>query len=157
MNLKEIERKFLVKDLSFINDSCHQKTFIQGYLNSDKNRTVRVRIANDKGFLTIKGNSNESGTTRFEWEKEIDILEAKSLIELCEPGVIVKTRYFIKQANHTFEVDVFEGDNKGLIVAEIELQDEIEYFEKPTWLGDEVTGDVKYYNSQLTKKPFTKW
>ncbi|WP_166383507.1 MULTISPECIES: CYTH domain-containing protein [unclassified Polaribacter] len=153
----EIERKFLVKNNDFKSNSYAQKSIKQGYLNSDKNRTVRVRIADEKAFMTIKGKSNATGTTRFEWEKEIDKTEAESLLLLCEPSIIDKTRYLVKVGNHTFEVDEFYGDNQGLTVAEVELNSETETFTKPSWLGKEVTGDVKYYNSSISKHPFKDW
>ena len=153
----EIERKFLVKNDDFKSESYAQKSIKQGYLNSDKNRTVRVRIADEKAFMTIKGKSNATGTTRFEWEKEIDKTEAESLLLLCEPSIIDKTRYLVKVGNHTFEVDEFYGDNQGLTVAEVELNSETETFTKPSWLGKEVTGDVKYYNSSISKHPFKDW
>ena len=153
----EIERKFLVKNNDFKSKSYAQKSIKQGYLNSDKNRTVRVRIADEKAFMTIKGKSNATGTTRFEWEKEIDKTEAESLLLLCEPSIIDKTRYLVKVGNHTFEVDEFYGDNQGLTVAEVELNSETETFTKPSWLGKEVTGDVKYYNSSISKHPFKDW
>jgi CYTH domain-containing protein len=153
----EIERKFLVKNDDFKSESFAQKSIKQGYLNSDKNRTVRVRIADEKAFMTIKGKSNATGTTRFEWEKEIDKSEAESLLLLCEPSVIDKTRYLIKVGDHTFEVDEFYGDNQGLTVAEVELNSETETFTKPNWLDQEVTGDVKYYNSSISKHPFKDW
>ena len=153
----EIERKFLVKNDDFKRESFAQKSIKQGYLNSDKNRTVRVRIADEKAFVTIKGKSNATGTTRFEWEKEIDKSEAESLLLLCEPSVIDKTRYLIKVGDHTFEVDEFYGDNQGLTVAEVELNSETETFTKPNWLDQEVTGDVKYYNSSISKHPFKDW
>lgn len=153
----EIERKFLVKNEDFKTDAYQKKLLKQGYLNSDKNRTVRVRIADDKGFITIKGKSNSTGTTRFEWEKEIDLLEAEQLLLLCEPSVIDKTRFYVKSENHIFEVDEFYSDNQGLIVAEIELNSENEQFKKPSWLGKEVTGNIKYYNSSLSKNPFKNW
>lgn len=153
----EIERKFLVTSTDFVQEAIKQTRIVQGYLNTDPERTVRVRIKGDKGFLTIKGKSNESGTSRFEWEKEITVQEAEALLQLSEPGVIDKTRYEIKIDKHIFEVDVFKGDNQGLIVAEIELIDENETFQKPTWLGKEITGDIKYYNSYLSKKPFISW
>jgi adenylate cyclase len=120
-------------------------------------RTVRIRIRDEKGFLTIKGNTNTSGLSRFEWEKEIPVDEAKALLHLCEKGVIDKIRYEVKVGRHIFEVDEFYGENKGLIVAEIELQSENETFEKPIWLGKEVTHEIKYYNSYLSKKPFLEW
>lgn len=157
MNYTEIERKFLVKNIDFIKESFDSNRIEQGYLNSHKDRAVRVRVKNNHGFLTIKGSSNQSGTTRFEWEKEISVSEAKQLLDICEPGVISKTRYLVKRNQHIFEIDVFDGENDGLIVAEIELSSENETFEKPEWLGKEVTGEVKYYNSQLSKKPFKNW
>jgi adenylate cyclase len=153
----EIERKFLVKDSSFKAASFAQKTIQQGYLNSHKNRTVRIRIIDDKAFMTIKGKSNASGTTRFEWEKEMDLQEAKELLQLCEPSLIQKTRFYVKSDQHLFEIDEFFGENSGLVVAEIELENESDSYEKPLWLGKEVTGDEKYYNSQLSKFPFKDW
>lgn len=153
----EIERKFLVENEDFKKESYHKKSLKQGYLNADKNRTVRIRIADDKGFITIKGKSNETGTTRFEWEKEIDVLEAEQLLLLCEPSVIDKIRFYIKSNKHVYEVDEFYGDNNGLIVAELELTSENEEFTKPAWLGKEVTGNVNYYNSSLSKNPFKNW
>jgi CYTH domain-containing protein len=155
--MNEIERKFLVTTTEFLSENTKSNRIVQGYLNSNSERTVRVRIKGNKGFLTIKGKGNESGTTRFEWEKEIELYEAEALLKLCETGVIDKTRYLIKKGNHTFEVDIFEGENNGLIVAEIELSDANEIFEKPNWLAKEVTGDEKYYNAYLSKKPFTTW
>ncbi|TCI84621.1 CYTH domain-containing protein [Tenacibaculum sp. M341] len=153
----EIERKFLVANTDFIVDS-YQKVYIkQGFLNSDKERVVRVRIKDDQGFLTIKGKSNKSGTTRFEWEKEISKKEASDLFNLCEKGIIEKYRYLIKSDNHIYEVDEFLGDNEGLIIAEIELSSESESFQKPLWLGNEVTGEAKYYNSNLSKLSFKEW
>lgn len=153
----EIERKFLVKNESFKSDAFMVKNIRQGYLNSDKNRTVRVRISNDSGYLTIKGKSNTSGTSRYEWEKKIDLNDASELLLLCEADLIEKERYFIRKSNHIFEVDVFSGANEGLLLAEIELQYEDEKFEKPDWLGEEVTGNKKYYNSALSKNAYSKW
>lgn len=155
--MQEIERKFLVHSLDFIAEASHSQKIAQGYLNSTPERTVRIRIKDEKGFITIKGKGDESGTTRFEWEKKIELYEAEALLKLCETGVIDKTRYVIKKGNHTFEVDIFEGKNKGLIVAEIELSDTNEIFEIPNWLGEEVTGDERYYNAYLSKKAFTTW
>ena len=152
----EIERKFLVKG-EFKNLASKGTRIVQGYLSSIPERTVRVRIKGDKGFITIKGIGNTSGATRYEWEKEIPTNEIEELLKICEPGVIDKTRYLVKVGNHTFEVDEFYGENQGLTVAEIELSSESEDFVKPEWLGDEVTGDTKYYNSMLMKNPFTKW
>lgn len=153
---KEIERKFLVKG-NFKDQSSKQTRIVQGYLSSVPERTVRVRIKGDRGYLTIKGIGNTSGASRFEWEKEIPVNEADDLLKICEPGVIDKTRYLVKVGNHTFEVDEFHGENEGLVLAELELKSEDESFPKPDWLGDEVTGDTKYYNSMLMKHPFTKW
>jgi adenylate cyclase len=153
----EIERKFLVTSEDFKKEAFAQNRIAQGYLSSVPERTVRVRIKGDKGFLTIKGVSNESGMSRFEWEKEIPIDEAQKLLTLCEKGVIDKTRFEVKIGHHTFEVDEFYGDNQGLIVAEIELNSENENFERPKWLGKEVTNDSRYYNSNLSKNPFLTW
>jgi len=152
--LEEIERKFLVESTDFIKESTVNNRIVQGYLNSNPERTVRVRIKGNKGFLTIKGKGNENGTTRFEWEKEISLSEAEALLQLCESGIIDKIRYEIPLGKHTFEVDVFSGENQGLIIAEVELTFENEFFEQPNWLGKEVTGDKKYYNSHLSEHPF---
>lgn len=157
MEHKEIERKFLVLNDAFKKESFKKEEMIQGFLSSVPERTVRVRLVASKGFLTIKGLGNASGTTRFEWEKEISDKEARALLELCEPGVIEKTRYYYNKLGHLFEIDIFDSENKGLIVAEIELQSEDEYFVKPVWLGEEVTGDVKYYNASLVKHPYKQW
>lgn len=153
----EIERKFLVKSEAFKTDAVQKERIVQGFLNTDHLRTVRVRIKGDKGYMTVKGKGNHNGTTRFEWEKEISVKEADALIKLSEPGVIDKLRYYIEVGKHIFEVDEFFGDNSGLIIAEIELEHEDEDFLKPKWLGDEVTADVRYYNSQLSKNPFKTW
>ncbi|SEC52679.1 CYTH domain-containing protein [Tenacibaculum sp. MAR_2009_124] len=153
----EIERKFLVSSNNFETYAFKKVYIKQGFLNSDKERVVRVRIKDDEGFLTIKGPSNKEGTTRFEWEKQISKSEADSLFDLCEEGIIEKFRYLVKTEAHTYEVDKFLGDNEGLIVAEIELNSENEFFSKPDWLAKEVTGDIKYYNSNLSKLPYKKW
>lgn len=153
----EIERKFLVVSEKFKTEAFAQTRIMQGYLSSVPERTVRVRIKGDKAFLTIKGISNQSGMSRFEWEKEININEAEKLLLLCEKGAIDKMRYEVKVGNHIFEVDEFYGDNKGLTIAEIELKSEAEIFEKPSWLGKEVTNNNKYYNSYLSRYPFLKW
>ncbi|SCY57409.1 CYTH domain-containing protein [Flavobacterium caeni] len=153
----EIERKFLVLSDDY-KALAHAKTrIVQGYLNSHPERTVRIRIKGESGFLTIKGKGNDSGTTRLEWETELALSDAKPLLELCEPGIIDKIRYEIRHGKHVFEVDVFAGDNHGLVLAEIELHDENETFEKPDWLGDEVTADVRYYNAHLSNNPFKNW
>lgn len=153
----EIERKYLVTSTNFLNEYFSKSDIAQGYISSNPERTVRVRIRADKGYLTIKGIGNESGASRFEWEKEIDLLEAKQLLKLCEKGVIEKTRFEVKSGKHIIEVDVFYGDNDGLIIAEIELENENESIVKPNWLGDEVTSDERYYNAYLSQKPFTSW
>lgn len=152
----EIERKFLVKG-NYKEYAYAHEEIVQGYLSSVKERTVRVRIKGKKAYITIKGISNESGISRFEWEKEISINDARELLKLCEPGIIDKIRYYIKSDKHTFEVDEFNGENQGLVMAEIELSSENEQFENPDWLGEEVTGDLRYYNSSLTKLPYSKW
>ncbi|HON54997.1 MAG TPA: CYTH domain-containing protein [Bacteroidales bacterium] len=153
---QEIERKFLVKG-EFKHLASKSTRIIQGYLSSVPERTVRVRVKGDKGFITVKGIGNNSGASRFEWEKEISVEEAQELLSICEPGIIDKTRYLIKVGPHTFEVDEFYGENEGLTLAEVELSSENEAFEKPDWLGEEVTGDARYYNSMLMKNPYTKW
>jgi len=153
----EIERKFLVTSHAFKNQAYSKTHIVQGFLNTDKARTVRVRLKGDKGVLTVKGPSTSDGLSRFEWEKDIDKTDAEALLKLCEKGVIDKMRYEIKVAQHIFEVDEFFGDNEGLIIAEVELSSKDEHFEKPDWLGEEVTGDIKYYNSQISKKPYNTW
>lgn len=153
----EIERKFLVLSDAFKTEAFKSTRIIQGYLNSNKQRAVRVRLKGEQGFLTIKGESSKNGLSRFEWEKEIPESEARALLKLCEPGVVDKIRYEIKLGNHVFEVDAFFGDNAGLIIAEVELNDENELFEKPSWLGEEVSGQTKYYNSQLSNQPYNTW
>lgn len=153
MTHTEIEKKFLVTG-DFKQDAYAAIRITQGYLSRVPERTVRVRLTGNKGFLTIKGVGNQSGAARFEWEKEISLSEAKALLELCEPGIIDKTRYLIKNADgiHTWEVDEFYGQNGGLVLAEIELSSEDEPFHKPSWLGEEVTGNPLYYNSSLANK-----
>mgnify|MGYP000432532544 CR=1 FL=1 len=153
---QEIERKFLVKG-NFKPEVFKSTRIMQGYLSSVPERTVRVRINGEQGFITIKGKGNHSGIRRYEWEKEIPLNEAEELMKLCEPGVIDKTRYLIRSRNHVFEVDEFYGENEGLVVAEVELASENEPFEKPDFIGQEVTGDIRYYNSQLMKHPFKEW
>jgi len=154
---QEIEKKFLVKG-DFKPFVTKQTRITQGYLSSVPERTVRVRIKGDKGFITVKGIGNESGASRYEWEKEIPVEEVKELLKICEPGIIDKTRYIVPAGDGLkFEVDEFYGDNDGLTVAEIELPAEDYKFEKPDWLGEEVTGDVKYFNSMLMKNPYKNW
>lgn len=153
---QEIERKFLVKG-EFKSFAYSQSHIVQGYISSAHGRTVRIRIRDEKGYLTIKGASNASGMSRYEWEKEIPFNEAQELMKLCEPGIIDKTRYLVKSGKHTFEVDEFYGENEGLILAEVELNSEDELYEKPSFIGEEVTGDIRYYNSNLMKHPFRTW
>jgi adenylate cyclase len=153
----EIERKFLVTSTAFLDEFRAKNRIVQGYLSSVPERTVRVRIKGDKGFLTIKGKSSDSGMSRMEWEKEIALEEAEQLLLLCEAGIIDKIRYEIPVGKHLYEVDVFSGENEGLILAEIELESENETFEKPNWLGMEVTNDTRYYNAYLSQKPFKTW
>ncbi|SEH94941.1 CYTH domain-containing protein [Paenimyroides aquimaris] len=153
----EIERKFSVKNTNFLVNAKESFKITQGYLNSDKKRTVRVRIKGDKGFITVKGLSSDNGLSRFEWEKEILVKDAEALLLLCEDFVIDKTRYTIPFNDVIFEVDVFEGANKGLIIAEVELQSTDQQFEKPNWLADELTGDERFYNAYLSNHPFTTW
>jgi CYTH domain-containing protein len=153
----EIERKFLVTSTTFLDEFCAKNRIVQGYLSSVPERTVRVRIKGDKGFLTIKGKSSDSGMSRMEWEKEIALEEAEQLLRLCEAGIIDKIRYEIPVGKQLYEVDIFSGENEGLILAEIELESENETFEKPNWLGIEVTNDNRYYNAYLSQKPFKTW
>ena len=153
---QEIERKFLVEG-EYKSQAYAQSRIIQGYISSARGRTVRVRIRDGRGYLTIKGASDSSGISRYEWEKEIPLNEAKNLMRLSEPGVIDKTRYLVRSGQHVFEVDEFYGENEGLTVAEVELASENELFEKPDFIGREVTGDIRYYNSQLMKHPFKEW
>ena len=155
--LIEIERKFLVLSEAFKSEAYNNTRIVQGFLNSDKDRIVRVRIRDNDGFLTVKGKPEEDGLTRFEWEKEISKSDAEALLKLCEAGMIDKIRYEVKCGNHVFEVDEFFGTNEGLIVAEVELTHVNEVFDKPNWLGEEVTGQSRYYNSQLLKHPFKNW
>lgn len=153
---QEIERKFLVGG-EYRPSAFKSVRITQGYLSSVPQRTVRVRVKGEKGFITVKGAGSASGASRFEWEKEIPLEDAEALLEICEPGVIDKTRYLVRVGDHTFEVDEFYGDNEGLTVAEVELSSEDEAFEKPSWLGREVTGDPRYYNSALVKNPYKNW
>ena len=158
MPLLEIERKFLVVG-EFKNLATSSTHIAQGYIASGNGRTVRVRIRGDKGYLTIKGPSDQAGLARFEWAKEITLAEAKALMTICEPGIIEKTRWLVpsEDGKHTWEVDVFEGENEGLIMAEIELESEDDVVEKPAFIGKEVTGDRRFYNSHMRRYPFRLW
>ena len=153
----EIERKFLVRSNQFQEEAAHKTYMIQGFLSTHPNRTVRVRLKGTDGTLTVKGASSLDGTTRFEWETQLTVDETKALLGLCEPGMVEKTRYEVPFKGNIFEVDVFHGENEGLILAELELPSNETSFEKPNWVGIEVTGDIRYYNSQLSKHPFKSW
>jgi len=155
--MKEIERKFRVNHFDFIKEATSSYAIAQGYLNSDPERSVRIRKTSKGGFITVKGKSSDSGLSRFEWEKSLSSKEVEALLQLCEPGTIIKDRYLVPVHGKVFEVDVFKGANKGLILAEIELTSEEEDFEKPDWLGVEVSSDARYYNSYLSKNPFMEW
>ena len=149
----EIERKFLVEG-DFLSEATSKTRIVQGYICSEKGRTVRVRIRDDKGYLTVKGAASSSGLSRYEFEREVPLEDAEQMLRLCEQESINKERYLVPYKGHTWEVDVFHGHNEGLILAEIELSREDEPFERPSWLGKEVTGDRLYYNSVLTRTPF---
>lgn len=155
--MQEIERKFLVTSEAYKSEAFKRTHIVQGFLNSHPERTVRVRIKGTDGFITVKGKSNKSGLSRFEWERQISLSEAEELLPLCESGIIEKTRFEVQNGDHIYEVDEFLNDNEGLVIAEIELISEDELFAKPPWLGEEVTAKVKYYNSYLSKHPFKEW
>lgn len=153
----EIERKFLVKG-DFRPGVVSSSRIVQGYLSSVPERSVRIRVMDHKGFITVKGIGDESGMRRFEWEKEIPEDDALALLSICEPGVIDKIRHIVpEKSGLSFEVDEFFGDNSGLLIAEIELPESDHPFEKPGWLGEEVTGQPAYYNASLMKKPYKDW
>lgn len=152
----EIERKFLVTG-DFKSQAYSSSRIMQGYISSGNGRTVRIRIRDERGFLTIKGPAGKEGLSRYEFETEVALKDALDLMKLCEPGIIDKTRYLVKSGKHIFEVDEFYGPNEGLIIAEVELSDENETFEKPDFIGKEVTGDRRYYNSHLRKNPYCLW
>ena len=153
----EIERKFLVKDDSYRQLAYSSSRILQGYICSGHGRTVRVRRRDRSAFLTIKGPSADGGLSRYEFEKEITLDEAKHLFALCEPGIIDKTRYLVRSGQHVFEVDEFYGENQGLVMAEVELSAPDEPYVKPDFIGEEVTGDRRYYNSYLRQLPYSKW
>ena len=153
----ETERKFLVLSDAYKLQAESSSRIAQGYIGTVPGRTVRIRIRDDRGFITIKGNSTADGRSRYEWEKEIPVTEAEELMELCEPGIIDKRRYLVPFKGHCFEVDEFYGDNEGLTMAEVELGSADEFFEKPEWLGKEVTGDSRYYNKYMSRHPFRSW
>ena len=151
---QEIERKFLVQG-EFKHLATNVIRISQGFLNSAPERTVRIRLAGDMAYITVKGKN--SGASRFEWEQPIPLAEAQQLFALCEPGAIEKTRYHIPVGKHLFEVDEFHGDNQGLTLAEVELASPDEPVELPEWIGVEVTNDARYYNSMLSRHPFALW
>ena len=153
----EIERKFLVLDSSYKHEAFSSSHICQGYICSERGRTVRIRIRNEHAYITIKGPSLNGGLSRYEFEQEIPLEDARKLMTLCDPGIIDKTRWLVKAGRHTFEVDEFHGDNDGLVVAEVELSSENEVYEKPSFIGKEVTGDRRYYNSQLRRNPYCNW
>ncbi len=153
----EIERKFLVTDDSYKAMAFRCDRIAQGYLCREGGNSARVRVRGEKGYITIKGPSTDDGLSRYEWEKEIPASEAWELMKLCHGGIIDKTRYLVKSGRHTFEVDEFHGDNEGLVVAEVELEELDEKFECPQFIGKEVTGEKRYYNSHLTRMPYKLW
>lgn len=153
----EIERKFLVINPVFMDEAFRKRRIVQGYICSEPERSVRIRIYDEEAFLTIKSATNERGWSRYEFETPIAMQDAEELIKLCLPGLIDKVRHYVKVGDHIWEVDVFDGDNKGLIVAEIELESEDDVFELPSWVGQEVSGDARYYNSMLSKHPYSQW
>ena len=153
----EIERKFLVLDTSFKHEAFSSSHIRQGYICSGHGRTVRIRIRDTRAYITIKGPSLNGGLSRYEFEQEIPFADAEDLMLLCEPGIIDKTRWLVTSGRHTFEVDEFHGDNDGLVIAEVELGSEDEAFQKPAFIGQEVTGDRRYYNSHLRMHPYCLW
>ncbi|MBQ9655647.1 MAG: CYTH domain-containing protein [Prevotella sp.] len=153
----EIERKFLVLDDSFKHEAFSKSHIVQGYICSGHGRTVRIRIRDEHAYITIKGPSRQGGLARYEFEQEIPMDDARQLLTLCDPGTVEKTRWLVKAGRHTFEVDEFHGDNAGLVVAEVELGSEDESYEKPHFIGKEVTGDRRYYNNQLRQNPYSRW
>ena len=153
----EIERKFLVLDDSFKHEAFSKSHIVQGYICSGHGRTVRIRIRDEHAYITIKGPSRLGGLARYEFEQEIPMDDARQLLTLCDPGTVEKTRWLVKAGRHTFEVDEFHGDNDGLVVAEVELGSEDESYEKPHFIGKEVTGDRRYYNNQLRQNPYSRW
>lgn len=153
----EIERKFLVRKGDAYKSAAFSSSRIkQGYIPA-QGATVRIRVRDKQGFLTIKGKSYNGGMSRYEFEKEITPVEAENLLKLCQGGLIDKTRYLVKVGSHVFEVDEFYGENQGLVMAEVELKDENEEYEKPSFVGLEVTGDHRFYNSHLLTHPFSEW
>lgn len=153
----ETERKFLVKGDDYKLQATSSSRIRQGYICNVRGCTVRVRLRDDRGYLTIKGPSADGGISRYEFEKEITADEARQLMRLCEPGIIDKTRYIVPSGNHLFEIDEFYGDNAGLVMAEVELRSADEPFQKPSFIGPEVTGDHRFYNASLRQMPYSLW
>ncbi len=153
----EIERKFIVTNDGYKAQAFQSDRIAQGYICREGGNSARVRVRGNKGYITIKGPSPDGGLSRFEWEKEIPVAEALELLKLCHDGIIDKIRHLVKCGEHIFEVDEFFGDNEGLVVAEVELGYTYEEFEKPDFIGQEVTGDKRYYNSRLTRFPYKNW
>lgn len=153
----EIERKFLVLNDTYKQQSFSHSHIQQGYITSERGRTVRIRIRDDRSYITIKGPSLDGGLSRYEFEQEIPLADARQLMKLCEPGIIDKTRWLVRSGDHVVEVDEFFGENEGLVMAEVELRTTTETVVLPDFIGKEVTGDRRYYNSQLRRHPYTKW
>lgn len=153
----EIERKFLVLNDSYKKEAFSHSHIQQGYICSDSKRTVRVRVRDNRAYLTIKSPTPEGGLSCNEFEIEIKLEEGKQLMKICEPGIIDKVRWLVKCGKHTFEVDEFSCDNEGLVMAEVELSSVDEQVEIPNFIGQEVTGDRKYFNTQLRKHPYKTW
>ena len=155
MNI-ETERKFLVTG-SYKHLAYSSSQITQGYISSSPGRSVRVRIYGDKAFITIKTSIGTSVMSRFEWEKEISVADADELLKMCLPGIIEKTRHLVNYKEQCFEIDEFHADNEGLVIAEIELESETQTVELPDFIGQEVTGDKRYYNSYLRGMPYKSW
>lgn len=153
----EIERKFLVLNDSYKQQSFSHSHIQQGYITSERGRTVRIRIRDEQAYITIKGPSLDGGLSRYEFEQEIPLSDGMQLMKLCEPGIIDKIRWLVRSGDHVFEVDEFFGENQGLVMAEVELRTTTETFILPDFIGNEVTGDRRYYNSQLRRHPYSKW
>ncbi|WP_228852811.1 CYTH domain-containing protein [Aegicerativicinus sediminis] len=153
----EIERKFKVVSPEYKELASNSRKIIQGFLNSNKNRIVRVRLTGNEGRLTVKGKSTDDGLERFEWETIISKNDALDLLDLCEKPMIEKSRYDVFHEGKLFEIDEFYGENEGLVIAELELKSKDELFNLPSWIGEEVTGDQKYYNANLITNPYKNW
>lgn len=153
----EIERKFLVKGNDYRNEAYKYYDMVQGYIAHENGRSVRIRITNTESLITIKGPTDAKGMSRYEWNHTIDKRDAVELMELCQGSKIEKRRYLVHSGPHVFEIDEFHGESEGLVIAEVELTSENEVFQKPDFIGDEVTGDKRYYNAHLTRDPYKNW